>query len=165
MDIDSIKDFAIQILKKDKSHAHIGLFETEDKKIINVLFIFKNDNEKEEMIKGIRNFVSEKGVTEYILINECWFIIPKNKSDFDIRPSKNLNRKEMLIISKYTKDSLNDETYLIEFERVKDEIVIKHEEKTSSRNDLKSTWNFFYEYEGTKEAIEKDMEKAKGKLK
>ena len=164
MDIDKMQEIALDVLRTRGSHQPQLMVEDHNGNFGIILMEF-DDKNKDKMRDKVRSMVVDKLKSErYFFISGGWVSMAnmKNKGNMpSIRPSRDANRKECLIVSEYRKDQNNKSRMVIfhwEEKRNQKKLIIDDKQIWDKKGDIKedsSLWNFFLEKEGVCERIDK----------
>ena len=163
MDVPNIFDhttllkMARETLQHQGHHAPMLFIEDHEKRLIAALLIFRNDDEKDKMRQQMRTLVQESQSQRYWMVMEAWIaVVDKEKTDLPmIRPSRRLDRKEVLMIQEYTKE-LNNNAWMQVFTRTQEDFVFEDVQEMGGHFD--SAWNFYVEEAGYQERADKNAE-------
>ena len=138
--IERIEETAKQIVESGQQHQPmVFMIDEKNKAVYHNIIPFNNDLEKEMMIKAMRKMVHVKQIKKYFTVFEGWLGTNPN-----IRPKRDWNRTEALIISEFN-SNLERRTVILKFSRqgkkVKwgERVDIKDEENQCNR------WDFYRE--------------------
>lgn len=159
LDIKEVEEMAVDYLKKTKGHQTQLIFEKDNK--IGMVVLQFTDNTKAKAREEARVLIHRFKLDYYFFVTEGW-ISMTNKEKLgsmpSIRPSRSVDRKEVLVICEFRKDRKNKSVMRI-FERDKDDnpVFVKREAIDGSDSMGGSLWDFFLEKEGVEESIDKTM--------
>ena len=115
-----------------------------DKSIDMIILHFSTDDEKEMQLNMMRKKINDENIIKYWTIMEGWI-----GSDPFIRPSRDFERKEALIILEFDKKTMMTKFVMIPFEKKDNKIIWKkrlYEENIEDHTyHFSSMWNFYKE--------------------
>jgi hypothetical protein len=164
MEIEEIVKIAKDVLQETGRHTMQLVVETskinDDGTIENELHMvivpsIINQAQKDEVAKYLRPLISDFKAERYFHIMEAWMsIVDVTKKMF--RPaSRDIDRKECLVISEYRKDQKN-QSVTIPFIRANDgEIYVGRERRMTPGKDI---WNAYLEFDGVEESLKKSVD-------
>jgi len=146
------------LLERDKHHNPLAIMLRKGIKgkkndIFFAPMTFNNDKEKREFQIALRDVVTKEKITKYWLIMESWV-----SSNVHVeKPSRDINRKEALVITEFSKENPQGRMVFNAFSRKDDNIVWGKRDVLDSSKEkqgLQSSWNFFLEDISDEEWIE-----------
>lgn len=162
MNIEFLEKTAKEIVGRGGQHVPMIFVKTKDKTLSVYGLKFRNTEEKEKMCNAFRKKVMKEKISQYFVVMEGWL-----SSNIHVMPSKDINRKEILIISEFN-ESMERKVIIIPFTRNGDDIVWHEKIELSDDNgEQYNAWDFYRENvmeevfeKHRKEALLKDLEEA-----
>lgn len=142
MDIKQIAEMAKENLRRDKGLIATAIVNSPKGKVV-IGLDFRDDEEKEIAIDKLRELLQKIQTDHYFIISESYYVQRKKEDGIRIRPSQQPDKKEAIVITKFTK-TLEDEMMLIPFRREGDNIIFEKEEYMKS-SEILSKFNIFKE--------------------
>jgi len=152
--LNELKELAKKILVEQGQHLPQAFISRKDGSMAIVALCIEDSN-KDAMRKLLIKIVRESEAASYFLVMEA-YMSSAGKGMPYIPPSKSVERKDCLIISKYSKDMRND-TIVVPFHKDKGNKIIFEEEIKVGES--VSTWNAYLEEEGIQERMELDVKR------
>lgn len=160
MTIEEVTERARKTLLNCGDHNFAALVRINNKEEYVFAMIMLND--AEERIKAIEKLVQTNNAQEYFIITGAWMSkVDKNKPMPYIRPSRDVSRQEILIISRYGKDMTSD-VVILEVHRDKAPKTEDNKEGILTKllsqenpDNHSSRYNVYLEKEGVDENFEK----------
>jgi len=136
-DLEAIFEIAKNMLKRDEYQGPMALVFDEKEKRIGIAYLsFNSDKEKSHMRNQLKEQILKNDIKRYITIFLAWCAITKDK--IYRRPSRDINRREILIVTEYTPTKVKVISQY--FKRNDKEIVFEEEIDLSNGE---SIWNFY----------------------
>lgn len=125
----------------------------DDIKVVTGILIFET-KQKDMALKAMRDVTQQFEADTCYVAFEGWYSAVKQGDLPYIAPSKSVDRKEAIVVGKFTK-SMRNVTITIPFTREKEKIVFGKQFKSKEGITI---WNPFIEFEGVRERFDKDMD-------
>lgn len=147
---DDIVNTAKQIMSVNGKHLPQAIIEANDGNLIMCMMDFSDDESKEASLRYLREFIHKGNIKRYFFVTEAWLseVNPKNK--MYRRASRDVDRKEVLMISEYRSD-LTVKNLTCFFKRENDKIVFTEEKHTEGGD---SVWNCYLELDDLNEKLD-----------
>lgn len=118
MNIEDVEERAILNLKKDGHCCGVILFDEPQFAIIPMNY--NNEEQKNHFRNHVRRLFNDMKITRYFVVTETWV----SSNPYVDAPSRDINRKEALMISEYSTDNINGKFIMILFFRNGKNIVL-----------------------------------------
>jgi len=151
--LQKVEQMAMECLEKTGKHSPQIIVETPHG-VVMVVLCFRNQDEKKKMHEQIRGLIQKSKVNNYFYVAEAWMSEQK-KDNPAILPSRDIDRKEVLIVSEFRKDGFG-ESIMNEFERKGDSIIWKARNLQKS-NEASSLLDFFSDRDAVRSKIDKGV--------
>lgn len=144
MNLKLIESTAKESLEKQGHHAPMIIAMKPDKCIDMIILHFSTDKEKDMQLNMMRKKINKENIIKYWAIMEGWV-----GSDPFIRPSRDFERREAIIILEFDKKTMITKFVMLPFERKDDKIIWKErfyeDDMEKNANHFTSMWNFYKE--------------------
>lgn len=146
--IDDIEKIAKHILEANGNHQPQLMFVKSNGKVETYVIPFKDDDDKNFVLSLFKTKVEKENIDYYFHITEGWL-----STNTKTRPSNDSDKKECLIISKYSKDMKNEMIIHIFGRGECGKIIWIDKTYSNDNTQFKSRWNFYLENINIEEAV------------
>jgi hypothetical protein len=141
--IETIKDYAKEVLKKNKKHLPHFIF-VKDRNCVSDCICWKDDEEKYFVVDMLRHYVHETKPDYYFTITEA-FMIKRKKDEYDgKKPSLCDDKVNVVVIEKHTRNMFYS-MIIVEYKIENDEVIFLDETNITERG--VSLFDFYIEKE------------------